>query len=402
MDIKSTNVWGTPPPTQSDENQRVAERPALKVETGDGASPSSRGRSARKSALQNQLLRKVLLKNVHRQLQIAPPMEGGAQRVAPPAGNEERIAALAQLNKAIRFGNDAQITDACKLIKRIVNEGPRIDETGVECLEKLVPWLRTSQNTSKIKSLKELAQSTNADEVKKTMQQFANVQSQTQMPMEDRIFGAVERLRERMRTPDPAGPMKEDNVAGLQRLEQALLTRDFKQALDVYKVVVRGDDRPEKEIERDVKDFRKLVLYWLTLEQNKSPIKSLQAMVENADIASVKQVIDEFAAGNSPQESTRQRVFSIVLTLRRLAWEAASVSSHMSGGTQSPQLRDRGAKRRAPEEACGNSVRRARRETNSAPKEDAVASDAALDKELNEELKAILASSDAPPSLFRD
>ncbi len=380
---KSTNVRMTPPSRLSDENQRVTERPAQEVQTGDGAGPSSSGRPVRKGALQNQLLRKVLLGN-SRQQRTASPVEESAQRVVPAAGDRARMAALIQLNKAIRFGNDAQIFTACKLVIKHPATEPRIDETGVQCLEKLVPWLRTSQNTSEIKSLKALVQSTSTDEANKVLQQFANLQPQTHMSMENRIFGAVQRLRELMRNPDPASPMAEVNAAGLQWLDQVLRTRNFKWALDAYKVVVRTDNRPEKEIERDVKDFRKLTLHWLGLQQNKSSIKSLQAMVENADIAGVKQVIGEFAAGNSPQESTRQQVFSIVSTLRRLTQEAASVLPHMTSETQSPLFaltQGRGVKRRAPDEAGDNSVQRARRETNPDPTDDVAASDAASTKD---------------------
>jgi len=160
-----------PPSRLSDENRHVTERPAQEpaqeVRAGDGAGPSSSGRPARRGALQNQLLRKVLLKNAHRLQRTAFPVEESAQRGAPPAGGRNRMVALTQLNKAIHFGSDAQILTAYKLvIKHPVTE-PRIDETDVQCLEKLVPWLKTSQNTSEIKSLKALAQSASMDEVNK-------------------------------------------------------------------------------------------------------------------------------------------------------------------------------------------------------------------------------------------
>lgn len=397
-----TNVRRAPPPTPPGENQHVAERPVLEVETGDGAGPSSRVQPTGKSHRQKQLVEDFR----QQQQRTAPPVEGSAQRVTI-AEIRGRKAALKQLNEAICSGEDAKIIAACKLIKPIEKPENGIDETGGEWLKKLGAWLSTSQNTSEIKSLKTLAQSQSFDDVNKAIQQFANVQPQTQMSMQDRIFGAVERLRERMR-PDPASPMTKINADGLQWLDQVLLSRDFKWALDAYKVVVRTDNRPEKEVERDVKDFRKLALQWLASAQNESSIKSLKAMVENTDIASIKQVIDNFATrtGNAPQEPTRRLVSSSVLALRHLTWQAVLESPPMSSGTQSSPLirtQGQGTKRRASEEAGGHSGQRARTETNPDLKEGIAALNAFHDQELREEVQAIFASSDAsPPPLFQD
>lgn len=390
----SANVRPALPPTSPAENQRAAESPAPEAGTGDSAGSSSRVRRTKKPALQKQLL-----EDISRQQQASPPVKRSAQGVIPPAGAKNRMAALAQLNEAIRSDDDAKIIAACQLISHIVNTGPRINEKDLECLKELGSWLKTPQNTSEIKSLKALVQS---NQWRKPAQQFAIVYSQTQMSMEDRIFGAVERLRKLMHHPDPASHMTKVNAAGLQWLNEILLTPvpdrdfDFQGALDAYQVLVRRtDNRPEEEIKRDIKDLRKLTRRWLNVP-GKSPIKSLQAMVQNTDVDSVKQVIGEFTVGNSPQESTRELVSSVVLTLHRLAQEAERVSPHMSSGTQPPpppQTQGQGTKRRAPEEPDAPPVQRARRETNSGSREDTAASDAAFDKELE--------VPNASPSLLR-
>lgn len=236
--------------------------------------------------------------------------------------------------------------------------------------------------------------------IKDALQPFVALQAQVQVPMQERIFGAVERLRGRMGNPAHGAPLTPNAAAALRRLEVALLGHNPTVALNAYRDMLPGDTRSDADIDRDLKDLGKLTRNLQSAGHNSASIHSLSDIVASPNIAAIRRATIRLARGNSPQEAAERLVGSAVEKLRELSREALTMNAARRSASQgTPPPSRQGTKRRATVEVGESSAAAARRRVEPAVPTELTPAQVALDKALHEELAAILTSGEPPPRL---
>lgn len=381
MAIPRKMHWSPPPPSPLSNESRLAS-PAAQAPGPLAAAPASTARQSfpvRKTPMQEKLLRKF-----RRQFATSAPAQPAAP-LAPAAiasaNAMQRTAVLGRLLQALVRDDDAGTIAACAIARHAANGQPSFEAESIGCMQGLSTWLGSPHNTSAFKTLTALMYCDDSRKRKDALGPFVALQAQAQVPMQERIFAAVERLRGQMGHAGSDARMSPDGSAAVRRLELAFLERDPALALAAYRNLAPDDPRSAQDVDRDLKDLRKLTRGLSARSNDGAPIRSLHDIVASTDSAAIRLAIAPLAIGNSPLEAAERQVGSALKKLRELSREALRLNAGASSSSS------RGTKRQASGEASEPSSAAARRRTVQASSgqappsdtahEDAVAMDAA-------------------------